>query len=187
MENSHIEDQKKHKKLPRWVIIVAFVVLLGFLALMGWGLRNAQQGPVQVGQKVPPFELTSFEGTTIKTEDLLGKVIVINFWASWCKPCEQEAAELEEAWQFYKDSGEVIFLGVDYVDTETEAMGYLEKFDISYPNGPDLRTAISQIFRISGVPETYVIDRNGKLASRKIGPFISVSEITSMIDTALNQ
>ena len=76
---------------------------------------------------------------------------------------------------------------MDYVDTETEAMGYLEKFDITYPNGPDLRTAISQIFRISGVPETYIIDRDGKLASRKIGPFVSISEITSMIDSALNQ
>ncbi|MDX9850602.1 MAG: redoxin domain-containing protein [Anaerolineaceae bacterium] len=187
MENSRIEEQKDHKKLPRWVIIAAFAILLGFLALMGWGLRNAQQGPVQVGQKVPPFQLTSFDGETIKTEELQGKVIVVNFWASWCKPCEQEAAELEEAWQFYKDSGEVVFLGVDYVDTETEARGYLEKFDISYPNGPDLRTAISQIFKISGVPETYIIDRNGKLAARKIGPFISVSEITSMIDSALNQ
>lgn len=187
MENSRIEEQKDHKKLPRWVIIVAFAILLGFLALMGWGLRNAQQGPVQVGQKVPPFQLTSFDGETIKTEELQGKVIVVNFWASWCKPCEQEAAELEEAWQFYKDSGEVVFLGVDYVDTETEARGYLEKFDISYPNGPDLRTAISQIFKISGVPETYIIDRNGKLAARKIGPFISVSEITSMIESALNQ
>ena len=187
MENSRIEEQKDHKKLPRWVIIAAFAILLGFLALMGWGLRNAQQGPVQVGQKVPPFQLTSFDGETIKTEELQGKVIVVNFWASWCKPCEQEAAELEEAWQFYKDSGEVVFLGVDYVDTETEARGYLEKFDISYPNGPDLRTAISQIFKISGVPETYIIDRNGKLAARKIGPFISVSEITSMIESALNQ
>ncbi len=187
MENSRIEEQKDHKKLPRWVIIAAFAILLGFLALMGWGLRNAQQGPVQVGQKVPPFQLTSFDGETIKTEELQGKVIVVNFWASWCKPCEQEAAELEEAWKFYKDSGEVVFLGVDYVDTETEARGYLEKFDISYPNGPDLRTAISQIFKISGVPETYIIDRNGKLAARKIGPFISVSEITSMIDSALNQ
>ena len=167
MENSRIEEQKDHKKLPRWVIIAAFAILLGFLALMGWGLRNAQQGPVQVGQKVPPFQLTSFDGETIKTEELQGKVIVVNFWASWCKPCEQEAAELEEAWQFYKDSGEVVFLGVDYVDTETEARGYLEKFDISYPNGPDLRTAISQIFKISGVPETYIIDRNGKLADRK--------------------
>ncbi len=188
MENSDVAEQNDQKKLPRWVIISAFTILLLFLALMGWGLRNAQQGPVQVGQKVPPFELVPFDGgESIKTEDLLGKVIVVNFWASWCKPCEQEASELEEAWLFYKDSGEVVFLGVDYVDTETEARGYLEKFNISYPNGPDLRTAISQIFRISGVPETYIIDRNGKLASRKIGPFISVGEITSMVDSALNQ
>jgi cytochrome c biogenesis protein CcmG/thiol:disulfide interchange protein DsbE len=187
MENSHTEEPQFQKKLPRWVIIIAFAVLLGFLALMGWGLRNTQQGPVQVGQKVPPFELTTFDGIKIKTDELIGKVIVVNFWASWCKPCEQEAAELEEAWRFYQDSGEVVFLGVDYVDTETEALKYLEKFEITYPNGPDLRTAISQIFRISGVPETYIIDKNGKLASRKIGPFVSISEITSMIDSALNQ
>lgn len=187
MENSHTEELKYQKKLPRWVIIVAFAVLLGFLALMGWGLRNAQQGPVQVGQKVPAFELTTFDGEKIRTDDLIGKVIVVNFWASWCKPCEQEAAELEEAWRYYQDSGEVVFLGVDYVDTETEALRYLEKFEITYPNGPDLRTAISQIFRISGVPETYIIDKNGKLASRKIGPFVTIGEITSMIDSALNQ
>lgn len=187
MEHSNTEESKNQKKLPRWVIIVAFAVLLGFLALMGWGLRNAQQGPVQVGQKVPPFELTTFDGSKIKTDDLLGKVIVVNFWASWCKPCEQEASELEEAWRSYKDSGDVVILGVNYVDTEPEAFGYLEKFNITYPNGPDLRTAISQIFRISGVPETYIIDRDGKLASRKIGPFVSISEITSMIDSALNQ
>jgi cytochrome c biogenesis protein CcmG/thiol:disulfide interchange protein DsbE len=94
---------------------------------------------------------------------------------------------LEEAWRNYQESGEVVFLGVDYVDTETEARGYLEKFDITYPNGPDLRTAISQLFKISGVPETYVIDKNGKLAARKIGPFVSINEITSMIDSALKQ
>jgi len=178
-------DEKKH--LPRWVIILVFAVLLGFLALIGWGLRNAQQGPVQIGQKVPEFELTTFGGEKIATNDLKGKIIVLNFWASWCKPCEQEASELEGAWKYYQDSGEVVFLGVDYVDTEPEALGYLEKFQITYPNGPDLRTTISQIFRISGVPETYVIDKEGKLAARKIGPFMSLSEITSMIDTVLNQ
>lgn len=187
MDYSNQEEIKNQKKLPRWVVIGAFVVLLAFLALIGWGLKNAQEGPVQIGQKVPPFELTTFEGEKINTEELIGKVVVINFWASWCKPCEQEAAELEQAWRYYKDSGEVVFLGVDYVDTETEAKGYLEKFDISYPNGPDLRTAISQIFRISGVPETYVIDKTGRLAARKIGPFISINEITSMIDSALTQ
>jgi cytochrome c biogenesis protein CcmG/thiol:disulfide interchange protein DsbE len=186
MENL-TEDKNKHKKLPQWVIIGVFAVLLAFLALMGWGLKNAQQGPIQVGNSVPPFELKTFDGQIIKTEDLIGKVIVVNFWASWCKPCEQEAADLEEAWRYYQESGEVVFLGVDYVDTETEARGYLEKFDITYPNGPDLRTAISQLFKISGVPETYVIDKNGKLAARKIGPFVSINEITSMIDSALKQ
>lgn len=186
MENLS-EDRNKTKKLPQWVVIVAFAILLGFLALMGWGLRNAQQGPVQVGNTVPAFELSTFDGQKINTGDLAGKVIVVNFWASWCKPCEQEAAELEEAWRYYQNSGEVVFLGVDYVDTETEARGYLEKFDITYPNGPDLRTAISQLFKISGVPETYIIDKNGKLAARKIGPFVSLNEITNMIDTALNQ
>ncbi len=187
MENLNTEEIKPPKKLPRWIVIGVFVVLLGFLALIGWGLKNAQEGPVQIGQKVPSFELSTFDGEKINTEDLIGKVVVINFWASWCKPCEQEAAELEEAWRYYEDSGKVVFLGVDYVDTETEALGYLEKFDITYPNGPDLRTAISQIFRISGVPETYIIDGTGRLAARKIGPFMSINEITSMIDTALNQ
>jgi len=188
MENNQFEEQTKDKKaLPRWVIIAVFAGLLAFLALIGWGLKNAQQGPVQVGQNVPEFELTTFDGEKINTKDLTGKVIVVNFWASWCKPCEQEAAELEEAWRYYQDSGEVVFLGVDYVDTETEALGYLRKFNITYPNGPDLRTAISQLFKISGVPETYVIDKNGKLAARKIGPFISLGEITAMIDSVLEK
>ncbi len=82
-------------------------------------------------------------------------------------------------------SGQVVFLGVDYVDTEPEAMGYLAKFDISYPNGPDLRTRISQSFRIQGVPETYFIDQDGTLTFVKKGPFTSLSEIRAVIDPLL--
>jgi len=112
---------------------------------------------------------------------------VINFWASWCKPCEQEAAELEKAWRIYQDSGEVTFLGVDYVDTEPEAQAYLDEFEISYPNGPDLGTRISQAFRIHGVPETYIIDKDGILAHAQIGPFQSLDEIIAAIDPLLDQ
>jgi cytochrome c biogenesis protein CcmG/thiol:disulfide interchange protein DsbE len=169
-------------RVSLWVVVAAFAALLIFLGLIAWGLRRAQSGPIVIGQSVPPFSLTTFDGQTHLTSSYLGKVVVLNFWASWCKPCEQEAAELEQAWQIYKPGGQVVFLGVDYVDTEPQALAYLAKFGVTYPNGPDLRTVISQLFRITGVPETYILDRQGRLQYVKIGPFESVGEITSKID-----
>jgi len=79
----------------------------------------------------------------------------------------------------------VVFLGVAYADTESEARAYLEKFNISYPNGLDLGTRISNAFRIGGVPETFVFDRNHVLQFVQIGPFQSLSQIKSVIDTYL--
>lgn len=180
-----LQTQEHRHRLPSWVVILAFAALVAFLVLVGLGLRRAQSGPIAVGQKVPDFSLTTFDGQTINTEDYAGKVILINFWASWCKPCEQEAFELEEAYQYYKNGGEVLFLGVDWVDTEPEALGFINKFGLTYANGPDLGTKIGQMFRIQGVPETYVIDRNGKLAYVKKGPFMSTSEIKMVIDNLL--
>lgn len=180
-------QNQDHHRLPGWVVGLAFTGLVAFLVLVGLGLRRVQSGPISVGQKVPAFTLTTFDGQVINTADLSGKVILVNFWASWCKPCEQEAPDLESAYQYYKSGGEVVFLGVDYVDTEPEALAFIQRFGLTYNNGPDLRTKISQMFRIQGVPETYVIDRSGKLAYVKKGPFLSVSEIQSVIDQNLKQ
>ena len=180
-----MRSSEKQKRLPTSVILVAFVVLIGFLGLIAWGLNRAQQGPVGVGQRAPDFDLTTFDGETYDTSSNRDKVILVNFWASWCKPCEQEAADLQEAWEYYQPGGEVLFLGVDYVDTEPEAMEFLNRYQITYPNGPDLRTEISQKYRIRGVPETYVIDRSGKLVFVKKGPFMSLAEIRGVIDQAL--
>ena len=167
----------------RWGVVLVWGLLLGLLAILGLGLVRTQQGPVGVGATVPDFSLTTFDGETVDIRDLRGQVVVINFWASWCKPCEQEAAELEQAYQLYKDQG-VVFLGVDYVDTDREAKAYLEKFGITYPNGPDLGTRISQAFRIRGVPETYIVGTDGRLAVIKIGPYQSLDEIVRQIETA---
>lgn len=177
----------KSRSLPSWVIILAFAILLGFLTILALGLRRTQSGPIVIGQAVPPLQLTTFDGQVINTKDLAGKVIVLNFWASWCKPCESEAAQLEEAWQQYKPGGQVFFLGADYVDTEPEARAYLAKFQVTYPNGPDLGTRISQTFRIRGVPETYIIDRDGRLAFALFGPFQSTAEIVNAIDLQLKK
>lgn len=165
--------------------LTAWIAIFALLALLAFGLLRNQEGPVTVGETAPNFTLTTFEGEQINLEQLKGKVVVLNFWASWCKPCEEEAAELETAWRIYQPGNEVVFLGVDYVDTETEAKRYLEKFDVTYPNGPDLRTQISQAFRIRGVPETYIIGKDGKLAAFKISPFLSLAEIQGMIDPLL--
>lgn len=183
-ESTNVEP-KKRARLPLWVIVLAFVALLAFLLLLGLGLSRSQEGTMTVGSDVRPFTLTTFDGKTLQTADLKGKVIVLNFWASWCTTCETEAADLEVAWQGYKQNGDVIFLGVDYADTEPEALAYLKKFSITYDNGPDLGTKISQMFHVRAVPETYIIGRDGKLAYKQIGPFSSVAEIQRIIDGLL--
>ncbi|MGW8251211.1 MAG: TlpA family protein disulfide reductase [Anaerolineales bacterium] len=185
LEKTPLEETPVRR--PPWGRIFVWVGVLGLLTILALGLRRTQQGPVSVGDKVPNFSLTTFDGQQIDLVDLQGKVVVLNFWASWCKPCEQEAADLESAWRYYQPSGDVVFLGVDYVDTEPEALAYLEKFDITYANGPDLGTRISQAFRIRGVPETYIIDQENVLREVQIGPFSSLAQIQGMIEPLLSQ
>jgi cytochrome c biogenesis protein CcmG/thiol:disulfide interchange protein DsbE len=98
-----------------------------------------------------------------------GKVVVINFWASWCVPCRDEAAFLQKTWEAYKDRG-VVFVGVDWVDPEPDAKAYIKQYNITYLNGPDLGSAISPLYKIKGVPETYFVGRDGKLYGNSLGP-----------------
>jgi cytochrome c biogenesis protein CcmG/thiol:disulfide interchange protein DsbE len=149
-----------------WGALIAWIAVLGLLTLLAFGLLRTQKGTVAVGENAPDFTLTTFDDQQFHLSDYKGKVVLVNFWASWCKPCEQEAADLEAAWRYYQPRGDVLFLGVDYVDTETEAKAYLDRFDITYPNGPDLAT------HFPGLPhhrrsETFIIGKDGKLKGYK--------------------
>ncbi len=181
--------------VPIWVQLVILAFLAGLLTIVGLGLRRAQEGTIQPGATVQDFTFTLFPGyeynkqNQIKLSDLRGKVVVVNFWASWCKPCEQEAADMQAAWKEYESTGQVVFIGADYVDTPKEANVYLQKFNITYPNGEDRdlqhNRPLSQYFRIKGVPETYFIDKKGTLQYVQIGPFTSVEKIRAQIDPLL--
>jgi cytochrome c biogenesis protein CcmG/thiol:disulfide interchange protein DsbE len=183
--------------VPIWAQIIVWVFLLGLLTIVALGLNKAQNRTVTVQPgvvienfTVPMYEEYQYNGMSeVSLQDLRGKVVVINFWASWCKPCEQEAAEMQQAWTEYEPTGQVVFLGVDYVDTPTSAFVYLKKFGITYPNGEDLnvklKRPISDYFNIQGVPETYFIDQNGVLQYVQVGPFSSIDQIRAQIDPLL--
>jgi len=163
-------------------VLIIYAGILALLGLLGWGLIKVQAGPRQSGI-APDFTLTGFDGRIAELGKLRGQVVIINFWASWCLPCREEAAYLEETWRKYKDQG-VVFIGVDYVDTEKEALAYIKEFDITYINGPDIGTRIAQAYNIQGVPETYYIAKNGELRGVHIGP-LKTPELDNKIEELL--
>lgn len=185
--DENINNGSAQKRQPVWFVVVCFVLLAGFVALIAAGYMKTTAGAPVKGSKLPAFRLTTFEGKTIDTGSLKDTVVVINFWASWCQPCQDEAAALEQAWQKYGSGGKVIFLGVDYMDTETQALRYLNANPSTYANGPDAGGRISSVFHVSGVPETYIFDRNGLLAYSLKGPFQLTDEITRVIDPLLGK
>jgi cytochrome c biogenesis protein CcmG/thiol:disulfide interchange protein DsbE len=166
--------------------LVGFAVALGLLGLLAYGLlvRGRTSQSLQ-GKPAPPFTLAFFDGGTVSLNRLRGQVVVVNFWASWCVECRNEAGLLEEVWQKYRER-DVVFLGIVYVDTEPEARAYIEEYGLTYPNGPDLGSKISRTYRITGVPETFFIAKDGRLAYVKIGP-LERSELVGQIEKLANQ
>lgn len=167
------------RTIGRWTTVVT---LLALLALFAWGMRTRAQTQVTDGP-APDFSLTSFDGETITLSELRGQVVIINFWASWCTTCREEAPYLEQTWRKYKDKG-VVFIGVDYVDAEPNALDYIAEFDITYPNVPDLGEKVAEAYRMQGVPETFYINKAGEIAGLYIGP-LSPPILDNVIDDLL--
>jgi cytochrome c biogenesis protein CcmG, thiol:disulfide interchange protein DsbE len=177
---------------PLWVQIIIWIGVIALLVILGLGLFRAQHPIISISSNVPDFTMNFFDkyqyqnAKQINLTSLRGKVVFVNFWASWCVTCADEAPDLEAAWRYYQPGGQVVFLGVDYTDVDSKALDFLTRFDITYPNGPDLGTRITPIFnRNIAMPETYIIDQKGVLRYKQIGPFQSLAEIRSAIDPLL--
>jgi len=151
-----------NKTYLAFIILISVVAVLGFIGVRLFGNDDAI---VQIGESPEDFVLYTYSDEIIDTSDLEGKVLLINFWASWCDPCEEEALLLEEAWGKIGQGAfnDVHFLGIAYNDVESSSRDFLEEYGITYPNGPDLRGEISGIYNVKGVPETYILDQNGRL------------------------
>jgi cytochrome c biogenesis protein CcmG/thiol:disulfide interchange protein DsbE len=105
----------------------------------------------------------------LRLAELAGRPAVVNFWASWCKPCRQEVDVLDRLAQEYGPQG-VAFVGVNLWDTDDKALGFLEEFRVTYANGLDAGGGAAIDFGVTGLPETFFVDRQGQLVRKFIGP-----------------
>ncbi len=189
-EETNETDEKKSRSISVTAVII-WAVILGVLALLGWGLINSTAPRPEVGEPAPEINLEFFEGyewqgqPTAKLSDMRGNVVALNFWASWCRECRVEADLLEQTSRKYADDG-VIFLGLAYADVEPKSLEYLQEFNITYPNAPDLGTDAADVYEITGVPETFIIDKNGKIAHVQIGP-ISAATLEGVLQQLIEE
>jgi len=156
------------RPLLRWAIPLA---ALPVLLLLGYGFRtNPREIPSPlIGKPAAPFTLATFDGGQVSLEALRGRVVVVNFWASWCYPaCYEEAPALARAWETYKDRG-VMMIGINIQDKEEPAKKFLTQFGHTFPNAPDLAGRVSVDYGVYGVPETFFIDRAGRVRWKQVG------------------
>ena len=165
-------------------IIITLAVLLPLIGILAYGFSRDPRyinSPL-IGRPAAPFAVTLFDGKKLSLDDLKGKTVFLNFWASWCPPCRAEARDLEAAWQTFKD-GDVLFLGIDIQDTDEDARAYLKEFNVTYPNGRDLSGKVAVDYGVWGIPETFFIDPQGQITYKHVGSLGSAL-ITAKLDEA---
>ncbi len=177
-------------KLVLQIAAVGIVALL--LALLGWRVADRQAGQsiaagVAAGDAptAPDFTLPLLGGGgDLRLSSLRGKVVVLNFWASWCVPCRDEAPRLEAASKRWEDEG-VVVLGIDAQDFEADAQRFVEKYAQTYPNLHDGSGKTLGRYGVTGFPETWFIDREGRLVGERIQGPVTDAALDENIEVAL--
>lgn len=175
-------------KTPR---VLGLLLVLAVLAIGIVGYLNGRGNDDEpdVPELAPTFTMTLFDGSEFRLEDHRGKVVVVNFWASWCEPCREEMPALQQAAD--EAGNDVVFVGVGAkTDREGDARAFAEEFAITYPVGRDteggdrVNGAIQTDYGVFAFPSTYVIDPEGRIDAVLITPIAEAAEIQSYIDAA---
>ena len=162
--------------------VAAVVVVVGITLVALSGHRGARNGlgteqseseaPVAAGSQAANFKLEALDGHTVSLESLRGKVIFLNVWATWCGPCREEMPSMETLYEDFKDNKDFVMLAVSQ-DTKGRSMValYVEKNGYHFAILLDPENKISETYDVSGVPETFIIDRKGQIVAHHMGAF----------------
>ena len=168
-----------------WRRLILMALIVGpILGLLAWGFtRDARyiSSPL-LAKPAAPFTVTLFDGSKLTLEDLRGKAVFLNFWASWCPPCRAEARDLEAAWRKVQGK-DMVFLGVALQDTDENSLAFLKEFDVTYPNGRDEAGKIGIDYGTWGIPESFFIDAQGRITYKHVGA-ISAELVLAKLEEA---
>jgi cytochrome c biogenesis protein CcmG/thiol:disulfide interchange protein DsbE len=176
--------------LKRGLQIVTVGVVAGLLGLLIWKVVNQTEGAAAELAKgksplAPEFNLSRLDTTgKLSFASLRGKVVVLNFWASWCAPCKSEAPRFEAAWRQWRSRG-VVIVGVDAQDFSGDARKFIRRYGLTYPNVHDGPGSILSKYGVTGFPETYFVSRTGRLVGERVQGEISEEKLAAGIRRAL--
>ena len=169
---------------------VAVAVVVALLGLLGWKLFQDESEVTSTLSRggtpvAPAFSLERLDGKgELELASLRGKTVVLNFWASWCGPCKDEAPLLQQAHERWADR-DVVFVGIDVKDFRGDARDFVERYGITYANVHDGKGSLVGRYGVTGYPETYFVDASGNVRYRIAGPVESVDEIDDGIARTL--
>jgi cytochrome c biogenesis protein CcmG/thiol:disulfide interchange protein DsbE len=173
----------------RWVLlggVVAGVVALTGILAFGLSRDPGVIGSPLVGRQAPDFSLATLEGdATVRLADLRGEVVVLNFWASWCRGCREEHSALAEVWNRYRDRG-VVLLGITFQDSPSASRAYLQELGGGWPVLTDPGSRQAMAYGVFGIPETFVIDREGRVLYRHVGA-VRYADLVGQIERELQE
>jgi cytochrome c biogenesis protein CcmG/thiol:disulfide interchange protein DsbE len=164
---------------------LALALVAGLLALLVWKLAHDSSAHLEVGRSVPDFTLSRVDAPgDLQLSSLRGRAVVLNFWASWCIPCKAEAPLLQSAATRWRGRGAVV-LGVDSRDFTGDARRFMRRYKLTYPMVKDGSGSHADSYGVDGYPETFFIDRDGRLTKHLVGQISTRAELDAAIRKSL--
>ncbi len=153
-----------------FVIGLAAILVFGLVFWIVW-IQSEKYEPLTVGKKAPNFTLPDLSDTSIQLADYRGKVVFLNFWATWCQPCREEMPSMEILYEKFKKDGLVILaVSIDRVTTKKDIPPFVKSMNLTFPVLVDSWGQTDKSYKLMGVPETYIIDQQGVLQEKVVGP-----------------
>lgn len=152
------------------MVLGAAVVILAAMFLLVW-FQSSKYEPLVVGKEAPDFLLTDLNDKPYRLSDFRGKVVFLNFWATWCKPCKEEMPSMEILYKnFEKDGLVILAVSIDRVTTTKDISPFVKALNLSFPVLVDSWGKTDKPYKRMGVPETFLVDQQGIVREIIIGP-----------------